>query len=210
MNVSRAILQRIRPNDTALLVCDLQEKFRNSILHFPEIVSVAKRMIDAATLLDMQILATEQYPKGLGNLVPELGLKELKTPVFDKTVFSMCIPNLTQQLRPNTKSILICGIEGHVCVLQSVLDFLDKGYAVQVVVDATSSRAAPDRFFWLQLIRTSNCCRQMERAGAVLTTSECAILGLCGGSDHPKFRQIQGIIKQSAPETGLLSYLSHV
>ncbi|KAI6189039.1 Marb-1 [Aphelenchoides besseyi] len=201
MSVSRAILQRIRPNDTALLVCDLQEKFRNSILYFPQIVSVAKRLIDAATLLDMQILATEQYPKGLGNLVSELGLKELNTPVFNKTIFSMCIPNLTQQLRPNTKSILICGIEGHVCVLQSVLDFLDKGYAVQVVVDATSSRAAPDRFFGF---------KQMERAGAVLTTSECAILGLCGGSDHPKFRQIQGIIKQSAPETGLLSYLSHV
>lgn len=84
---------------------------------------------------------------GLGHLVPELGIDPHKIPVTDKMLFSMCVPDLTKHLKPDIKSILICGIEAHVCVYQSVLDFLDKGYNVQVVVDATSSRAAPDRFF---------------------------------------------------------------
>ncbi|KAI6192125.1 Marb-1 [Aphelenchoides bicaudatus] len=201
MSVTRAILQKLQPSNTAVLVCDLQDKFRNNIIHFPEIVTVAKRLIDGANHLDMQVLATQQYPKGLGALVPELGIDPEKTPVIDKTLFSMCIPDLTKHLKPEIKTILICGIEAHVCVYQSTLDFLDKGYNVQVVVDATSSRAAPDRFF---------AFKQMERAGAILTTSECALLGLCGGSCHPKFRQIQSLIIKSAPDTGLLSYISHV
>ncbi|KAI6233865.1 RasGEF domain-containing protein [Aphelenchoides fujianensis] len=200
MSVSRPLLQKLRPASTALLVCDLQGRFRDAIIHFPEIVKVAKRMIDGAKLMDMQVLASEQYPKGLGKLVPELGIHETKVPVFEKLHFSMCIPDLCKELKPEIKSILICGIEAHVCVYQSVLDFLDKGYAVQVVVDATSSRAAPDRFFGF---------KQMERAGAVLTTSECALMGLLGGSEHPKFRDIQKIIMESAPDTGLLSYVSH-
>ncbi|KAF1583386.1 UNVERIFIED_CONTAM: Isochorismatase domain-containing protein 1, partial [Eudyptes robustus] len=195
MSASRALLQKLRPAETALFVCDIQEKFRPSIQYFPQIVEVARRLAAGAHILDMQIVATEQYPKGLGKTVSELELDKYGVQPVDKSKFSMCIPPIEQQLKPSVKSILICGIEAHVCVYQSVLDFLAKDYQVHVVVDATSSRALPDRFY---------AFKQMERAGAVLTTSECVLLGLVGGSDHPKFKQVQGLIKESAPDSGLL------
>eukprot|EP00080_Pristionchus_pacificus_P015307 PDM75327.1 marb-1 [Pristionchus pacificus] len=192
------VFTRLTTKDSALLVCDLQEKFRQTIIKFPEVVTVAARLVAAATTLEMPIIGTEQYPKGLGHLVPELNLPE-KTPIFDKTKFSMCIPPVEQLLSPTPKSVILCGIEAHVCVLQTTLDLLEKGITVHVVADATSSRSAVDRAF---------AFKQMEKAGAILTTSECVILGLCGGADHPKFKQIQKIIMESAPDTGIS--LSHI
>ncbi|CAD5218963.1 unnamed protein product [Bursaphelenchus okinawaensis] len=197
MSAPRALLQKLRPAETALFLCDLQEKFRPSIQYFPQIVQVARRLTEGAHILDMQILATEQYPKGLGKTVAELDVEKFGIKPVDKTKFSMCVPPLTEQLQSGVKSIVICGIEAHVCVYQSVLDFLAKDYQVHVVVDATSSRALPDRFY---------AFKQMERAGAILTTSECVLLSLVGGSDHPKFKQVQGLIKESAPDTGLLQF----
>ncbi|GMT24925.1 hypothetical protein PFISCL1PPCAC_16222, partial [Pristionchus fissidentatus] len=195
--VSR-VFTRLSSKDSVLFVCDLQEKFRQNIIKFPEVVTVASRLVAAASTLEMPIVATEQYPKGLGHLVTELNLPE-KTPVFDKTKFSMCIPPVDQLLSPTPKSVILCGIEAHVCVLQTTLDLLERGIAVHVVADATSSRSAVDRAF---------AFKQMERAGAILTTSECVILGLVGGSDHEKFKQIQKIIMQSAPDTGIA--LAHI
>lgn len=102
----------------------------------------------------MPILATEQYPKGfflfllnlhfmnsgLGRTVEELSLTDSNIKVFQKTRFSMCPKELD-----NVKSIILCGIEAHVCILHTTLDLLEKGYNVHVVTDATSSRSLPDR-----------------------------------------------------------------
>ena len=88
MCAARSVFTRIRPGQSAFLICDIQEKFRyvgtifiprilptfsNQIKYYPEIVKVSRRLIDGAKILDMKVLATEQYPKGLGHLVPELG-----------------------------------------------------------------------------------------------------------------------------------------
>eukprot|EP00080_Pristionchus_pacificus_P013845 PDM73865.1 hypothetical protein PRIPAC_41221 [Pristionchus pacificus] len=193
--LSRALpFTRLSPSDSILMICDLQEKFRPSIIKFNEVVTVASRLVAAASMLEMPKIATEQYPRGLGHTVPELNLPEA-TPVFDKTKFSMCIPSVDALLsRKSPKSVILCGVEAHVCVLQTALDLLERGISVHVVVDATSSRSAVDRTF---------AFKHLERAGAVLTTSECVILGLCGGADHPKFKQIQKIIMEQAPYTGL-------
>uniref|UniRef100_A0A915PH38 Isochorismatase domain-containing protein 1 n=1 Tax=Setaria digitata TaxID=48799 RepID=A0A915PH38_9BILA len=193
MAVSR-VASRLSPANSVLLVCDIQEKFRPTIKYFEEIIQVSKRLILAANLLDMKIVATEQYPKGLGHTVSELDLNKYNIPVFEKKRFSMCIPSVTEVLQ-SPKSVILCGIEAHVCVLHTVLDMLEKNIAVHVVADAVSSRSQTDRMFGL---------RQMENAGAVLTTSECAILGLLGGADHPKFREVQKIIMDLAPDTGLM------
>uniref|UniRef100_A0A915D2B1 Isochorismatase domain-containing protein 1 n=1 Tax=Ditylenchus dipsaci TaxID=166011 RepID=A0A915D2B1_9BILA len=195
--LARSVISRLHPSNTALLICDMQEKFRNNITHFPQITTVAKRLLDSAKLLDMKVFATEQYPKGLGHTVNELELSQNNVKIFEKTRFSMCLPELLDELPSKTfKSIILCGIEAHVCVYHTALDFLEKGYNVHVVADASSSRAAVDRFFSF---------RQLEKAGAVLTTSECVILGLVQDSAHPKFRAVQKLIMESAPDTGLLS-----
>uniref|UniRef100_A0A1I7ZAP1 Isochorismatase domain-containing protein 1 n=1 Tax=Steinernema glaseri TaxID=37863 RepID=A0A1I7ZAP1_9BILA len=187
--------RRVNATESILFICDLQEKFRPIIHCFPEIVTITKRILDAAKILDMKVVATEQYPKGLGHTVPELPLQDLAVPIVEKTRFSMCVPEVEAHLTPAVKSVILCGIETHVCILHTALDLLEKGLTVHVVVDAVSSRSTTDRMFAL---------KQLEQAGAVLTTSECVILGLVGDSAHPKFREVQKLIMQSAPNTGLL------
>lgn len=194
MAAARNLISRVSPTTSALLLCDIQEKFRPSISFFKEIVTVSKRLVQAANLLEMKIIATEQYPKGLGHTVSELEVQKYNVPVVAKQKFSMCVPEVKELIGP-VKSVIICGIEAHVCVLHTALDMLENGIEVHVVADAVSSRSQTDRIFGL---------RQMERAGAVLTTSECVILGLLGGSDHPKFREVQKIIMELAPDTNLL------
>ena len=199
--MAAARLLKIVPSETALLVCDIQEKFRQHIKYFPQIVEVTRRMIEAAKLLDMNIVATEQNPRGLGHTVQELELQKRGIPVFEKTKFSMCIPDLRRQLSTDVKSVLVCGIEAHVCVYHTAMDFQEQGFNVHVIVDGSSSRSMVDRVF---------AYKQLERVGINLSTSECAILGLIADSAHPKFKAIQGIIKESAPDTGLLTQQSHV
>jgi len=189
------VFTRVSPVTSALLVCDMQEKFRSMIQFFPEIVTVSRRLLDAAKILDMKVVATEQYPQGLGHTVPELGLDSYKVPIFDKTKFSMCLPPVLEKLGPSVTNVILVGIEAHVCIYQTALDLLEKGITVHVVADAVSSRSLVDRHF---------AFKQLDRAGAVLTTSECVILGLLGGSSHPKFREVQKLILHSAPDTGLL------
>ncbi|CAB3409704.1 unnamed protein product [Caenorhabditis bovis] len=195
MAAAKRIIARINPSNSALFVCDLQEKFSKNIQYFNEIVQTSRRLIDAAKILNMPTVVTEQYPKGLGHTVPLLkeGLAE-NTPIFDKSRFSMCLPQ-TEGFLKNVQNVILVGIEAHVCVLQTTYDLLERGHNVHVVVDAVSSRSHTDRHF---------AFKQMEQAGAVLTTSECAILGLVGGSDHPNFKEIQKLIMTSAPDTGLV------
>lgn len=200
MASGRRTFSRVSPSKSALFICDVQERFKPHIVRFDEMVQVCKRLIDVAALLDMKMIATEQYPKGLGRTVPELEIEKHNIPVFDKQKFSMCIPPVIEEFGDQYESVILCGIECHVCILHTTLDMLERGVQVYVVVDAVSSRTKTDRLFGL---------KQLEQAGAILTTSECVILGLVGGSDHPKFKEVQKIIKTPAPDTELLPDFPH-
>uniref|UniRef100_A0A1I8BY87 Isochorismatase domain-containing protein 1 n=1 Tax=Meloidogyne hapla TaxID=6305 RepID=A0A1I8BY87_MELHA len=188
--MSAAKLLRLLPSESALLVCDMQEKFRL-----------------------LRIVATEQNPSGLGHTVTELDLQKHKVPVFTKTKFSMCGPSLRNELGTGIKSVLICGIEAHVCVYHTAIDFQEQGFNVHVIVDGSSSRSMVDRLFTKDnkdvLVRIYGY-KQLERAGINLSTSECVILGLVGDSAHEKFKAVQRLIKESAPDTGLLANISRV
>lgn len=194
MAAARASLGRILPESSILFLCDLQEKFRPSIAYFPQIVSVAARMLKVARLLDVPVLLTEQYPQGLGPTVPELGAQGIK-PV-SKTCFSM-VPTLQKELdgQRQLQSVLLCGIETQVCILNTALDLLDRGLQVHVVVDACSSRSQVDRLVALA---------RMRQSGAFLSTSESLILQLVRDAAHPQFKEIQKIIKEPVPDSGLL------
>ncbi|KAJ8298621.1 hypothetical protein KUTeg_022681 [Tegillarca granosa] len=152
-------LGKINLKNTALFLCDMQEKFRPTIKFYPQVISVANRLLKSAEILNMPIVVTEQYPKDL-------------------------------------KSIVLTGIETHVCIQNTVLDLLENNFDVHVIADACSSRSMTDRMFAFQ---------RMKEAGAFITTSECILLGLCNDASHPKFKDIQKIIWDSAPDTGLLS-----
>ncbi|KAK8751136.1 hypothetical protein OTU49_013120, partial [Cherax quadricarinatus] len=190
-------LGKFVPRNTCLFLCDMQEKFRSSVQFFPQIVEISNRLLKAFKLLDLPVVCTEQYPKGLGSTVAELEVRENNVPIFDKTKFSMCLPPIQEIIKDKEiKSVILCGIEAHVCVQQTALDLLESGLDVHLVVDACSSRSMVDRMYAFERVRDS---------GAFLTTSESVILGLAGGSSHPMFKQLQKIIWESAPDTGLLA-----
>ncbi|VDD85595.1 unnamed protein product [Enterobius vermicularis] len=193
-STERRAIHRLTSQKTVLLLCDIQEAFRAPVAHFAEIVEVSKQLLSAFIVLGMKVIATEQYPKGLGRTVQELEIEKHPVTVFEKKKFSMCIPPVIAEIGDHYDSAVLCGVESHVCVLHTAFDLLERGIHVYVVANAVSSRSKTDRFFAL---------RQLEKAGAVVTTSECVILGLIGGADHPKFKEIQAIIKTPAPDTGL-------
>ncbi|CAH8567713.1 unnamed protein product [Schistosoma rodhaini] len=185
---------------TALLLCDIQEKFRPTISHFDAIVETSSRMLTAARMLGMRILVTEMYPKGLGPTVKELG--DLNgIPIISKRSFTMLTDEVANilELRKQIDSVLLCGIETHVCVQSTALDLIERGIQVHCIVDAVSSRNMVDRMFGFQ---------RMSQSGVYLTTCESALLTILCGSDHPQFRDIQKIILKPSPDSGLLTGLN--
>lgn len=196
MAAARASLGRIFPESSILFLCDMQEKLRDRILYFPQIVSMAARMLKVAQILDVPVLLTEHYPQGLGPTVPELGAQGVRT--MSKTSFSM-VPPLQQELDklPQLKSVLLCGIETQVCILNTALDLLDRGLQVHVVVDACSSQSEMNRLVTLA---------RMQQSGVFLSTSEALTLQLIKDAAHPQFKEIQKILKEPVPEIGLLGF----
>ncbi|EDO42007.1 predicted protein [Nematostella vectensis] len=191
-------LGKLAADSTAFLLCDMQEKFRPSIRYFPEIIKVAQRMVTAGNIMKIPIIATEQYPKGLGSTVSEIDTSTFEDKIFPKTVFSMVIPEVEEQLKTmsNIKSIVLFGIETQVCILQTTLDLLERNYEVHVLADGCSSRTMVERMYALDRLR--DC-------GAYITTSESVLFMLLGGAKHPNFKEVQALVKTAAPDSGLLS-----
>ncbi|XP_069039102.1 isochorismatase domain-containing protein 2 [Lepisosteus oculatus] len=186
---------RLAVRGSVLLLCDMQEKFRPNIVHFSNIVSNAARLLQACRILGVTPVATEQYPKGLGPTVPELGLGDLRT--FSKTTFSMLgAPGVEQELA-GVQRALLCGIETQACIACTTFDLLERGIEVHVVADAVSSRSQVDRLFALARLRQS---------GAYLTTVEGAVLQLVQDAAHPRFKEVQKLLAHPSPDTGLLSF----
>ncbi|NXD60495.1 ISOC2 protein, partial [Corvus moneduloides] len=136
--MAAARLGRLLPGSSVLFLCDLQERFRGSIVAFPQIVAVAARMLQGCRILGVPVLVTEQRPDVLGPTVPELGAQDL--PRVPKTAFSMVGAAEPLLGDPKIRSVLLCGIEAQACILQTALDLLERGLDVHVVADACSSR----------------------------------------------------------------------
>jgi nicotinamidase-related amidase len=172
--------------DTGLLVIDVQEKLIPKIQAADIVVQNTAFLIDAAHLLQMPVQATEQYPKGLGPTVPELAQRVPVRP--DKVAFSCCaIPAVVENFRREARpKVVLAGIETHVCVQQTALDLLARGFQVFVSVDAVGSRYAIDHEMAL---------RRMEKAGAILTTTETCVFEWVGGAGHPQFKQISKLVQ---------------
>jgi nicotinamidase-related amidase len=165
----------------ALVVVDVQEGFR-SYDTFAEVARQCGRLVEGAWILGVPVIASEQYPKGLKHTAPEVGLPEDVARV-EKSVFSAVRAEGFDLA--GRDQVLICGIEAHVCVAQTALDLLAEGVAVQVVTDAVGSRHAHDRQVGLH---------RLDRAGAVLTTVEAALLELCERAGTPEFKAVQKVI----------------
>jgi len=164
----------------ALVLIDVQEAFRK-YTGFDEVARACGRLLAGARILGVPVRATEQYPKGLGHTAPEVGLED--EPVVEKTVFSACRADGFDL--EGRDQALVCGIETHVCVSQTVHDLLEQGVQVHVATDAVGSRHSEDREWGLH---------KMDRSGAILTTVEAALLELCGEAGTPEFKAVQQVI----------------
>ena len=173
--------------DATLLVIDVQDKLLPLIPNRDALVRNVAFLIDGANLLQVPVHATEQYPKGLGPTTPELA-KRLPERT-DKVTFSCCGSEaVTDALaRGGRRNVVVAGMETHVCVMQTVLDLLNRDYRVFVPVDAVAGRGALDHDVAL---------RRLERAGAVLTTAEATLFEWLGTSAHPQFKQVSQLIQQ--------------
>ncbi len=172
-----ALLARDR---AALVVVDVQEGFRPYAV-FEDVARACSKLIEAARVLDVPRLVSEQYPKGLGHSAPELGLTD--EPRIEKTVFSAARADGFELA--GREQAIVCGIETHVCVSQTVHDLLDRGIEVHVPADAVGSRHELDYERGLE---------RMERAGAVVSTVESALFELLERAGTPEFKAVQKLI----------------
>jgi nicotinamidase-related amidase len=176
---------------SALLVVDAQEKLLAIIPGRERIVWNIRRLLDAAAALGISIAGTEQYPDKLSPTVPEL--KTRLGPAPDKLAFSACVcADIFERWRAEGLfRILVCGIETHVCIMQTALDLVAAGFEPYVAVDAVGARYAIDH---------DTALRRMESAGVVMTTTEAAMFEWCATAEAPEFKQISALAKEKPPQ----------
>jgi nicotinamidase-related amidase len=178
-------------SSTALLIIDVQERLAAAMPG-----EVAGRVIRNTSILlhcaqefSIPVLVSEQYPRGLGPTVAEIkALLPAETIPAEKTVFSCCAAPSFQPLlaQLSQRSVILCGIETHVCVLQTALDLLEAGWRVYIAADAAGSRTKQNWRMGLDLMR---------RAGAVIGSTEIFAFALLGGAGTDPFKRISQLVK---------------
>src|SRR5580693_7902120 len=174
----------------ALVVIDIQEKLLPPIFLREQLVRNAKLLIRAAGILKIPAIVSTQYAKGLGGTVPEVASLLPETEAIDKNLFS-CFGSdvfctLLKRLPGNRNTLLLCGMESHICVMQTALAALRDGYLVHVASDAVSSRTE-----WHWKIGLD----RMRAAGAVISSTEMMIYELMRSSASPAFKELLPYLK---------------
>ena len=174
---------------TALVIVDIQEAFRSAIPEFPQIASRISIAVRGFQVLNLPVIITEQYPKGLGRTAEEVLFS--MPPEFEyieKTSFSSCgAAAFLEKLQISKASqIVLCGLESHICVNQTAHDLLTQNYQVHILTDCIGSRYSQDK---------ETAMRKMQMSGAVLSTMEMALFELLRDARHEQFKEIQNLIK---------------
>jgi nicotinamidase-related amidase len=172
----------LEPSQTALIVVDLQEKLVPAIARHERLLRNAVLLLRAAQTLEMPVLLTTQYQKGLGPVVPQVLAEAPGAEPFDKTTFG-CFGSeeFTARVRAMEErtQLLVIGVESHICVAQTVLEAIRSDYDVHVASDAIGARTEENHRIGLA---------RMDRAGAVVSSTEMAIYELLGRSDTAAFK----------------------
>ena len=175
------------PIKNALLLIDIQEKIINPIENKDSIINNIQKLLSAYQILDEHIFLSEQNPLKLGetipNLLPKVSFNKIKKMDFSIASNSDLLNELDNKKITN---LIVCGFETHICIQQTVLEFLQKGYEVLVISDAMGSRNKLDHEISLQ---------RMLLKGAIITTTESIIFEICKTSDRKEFKEIRNIIK---------------
>ena len=199
-------ISRLKRGKAALILIDIQERLLPAIFENQRLIENAVRLIRGATILGLPVLATEQYPQGLGPTVP--GVKQALGAVaaVPKVTFSSCgaegyakaqgkisgvrVPgqcNLLEALKcTKVSGVILCGMESHVCVVQTCLDLLEAGFTVFVPADAVSSRTAENWRIGLE---------RMRDAGAAIVSVEMVLFELLERAGTEEFKKVLELVK---------------
>jgi nicotinamidase-related amidase len=178
---------KVKPETSALLLIDVQERFRPLIWKCETVINTCRYMTSVAKVLNIPIVVSQQYTKVFGETVPDCfaSTDDIQSvqPIYEKKLFSMCTDQVQQRLIDlgDKDSYIVLGIEAHVCVQQTCLDLLERGKDVHVIVDGVSSQQPLDRDIAFQ---------RLQQAGAYLTTSQSMAFMLMKSSEHPNFKTI--------------------
>ncbi len=174
-------------DDCILLVIDIQERLMAAMGRAEETIAASGRLIEGCSALQVPMLVTEQYPKGLGPTVPSMRSK-LPPGRFEKLSFNCCREEgfLESLAEHGMRQVLICGSEAHVCVLQTCMGLLEAGYNVHVASDAVCSRSDDDR---------DTAFQSMRQAGAVVSSTETALFQLLKAAGTEEFKTVSGLIR---------------
>lgn len=175
---------------TALLVIDVQEKLVPAINKnlYQHLLQNVPLLIEGCRSLGLPVIVTEQYPKGLGHTIPEFS-EAAREHCIEKLSFSCCGDDgfVAALKKTGADQVIIVGMETHVCVLQTVLDLLDRGYGVHLVRDAVGSRFIGDY---------ENALNLAAAAGAVITTTETALFQLIKIAGTDEFKVISKLVRR--------------
>ena len=180
----------LEPEQCALIVVDMQEKLLPPIWEKDRLVRNVQLLIRLAGILKIPALVTTQYAKGLGNTVPEIASLLPNSPPVDKLMFSCfgsdVFCSVLKRLPGQRTTVLLCGMETHICVMQTALGALREGYLVHVASDAVSSRTELNWRIGLD---------RMQAAGAILSSTEMMLYELLRSSGAPAFRELLPYLK---------------
>ena len=173
--------------NTVLLEIDIQDKLVPVMKYKDQVIRNAKILITVAREMNVPVLATEQYPKGLGRTVLELLSLMDEENIFSKNSFTAYTDQVKAALQKRAKKkVVVTGMETHVCVFQTVRDLINDGYQVFVVKDAIASRTKSNYLNGLDL---------MQAMGAVITNTETVVFDLLKVSGTPEFKMMSKLIK---------------
>ncbi len=178
---------KINRESTALLIIDIQEGLMPSIPHREKIIHNANKLIKGAGILNIPVIVTEQYPKGLKNTCKEIDLPEGQQ-VIEKISFSCFLKEdvITKLESYRVKSLLIAGVESHICVLKTALDALEKGYEAHIASDAIGSRTFENKAIAIE---------RMRQSGAFIASTEMILFQLMDYAKTDEFKLISTLIK---------------
>ena len=189
-DVKDAARQSLSPEQAALVVVDIQEKLLPPIHQKEQLVRNSQLLLRLAGILKIPVVATTQYAKGLGKTVPEIASLLPPEEPIDKLRFGcFASPQFCSALKAlpgRRNTVLLCGMETHICVMQTALGALDQGYLVHVASDAVGSRSEWNWKIGLE---------RMRAAGALISSTEMIIYELLGGSGTAEFKQMLQYLK---------------
>jgi nicotinamidase-related amidase len=195
-------LDGINEHNSVFFLCDIQETFRGKILSYESLIATSAFLAKAANALRIPLITTEQKP--FKPTVAELAPLISPERTFSKSLFSMLTPEVLAHLQQSgagqRKHVVLFGIEAHVCVLQTTLDLLRRGYHVHAVVDAIGSQNAVDRDTALARFAAEAARAGANNTGGVLhlTTAESVLFEILKDAQHPSFKALLPAMKELA------------